>query len=675
MVAAGATTSAMAAPADQTNPAGQQASLEITQVTPWLDDKGTLTVSGNIVAHADIKRPRVALAMSERILDNAVQIAGWANNPDLTRATALTTSGDDTTKALPDRLQNGTSTPFTFTLKPKDAGLTTGDPLTTWGARGLAVTLSGVVQGSSGSGGAGVSQRLASTPTFTTWFPSPQIDATRLNVILPLTLTGFSSSGLIDARELDSAADSGALSRIVDAARAYPQAALAVDPRVVASVQAALDAGQGDQGQQGDQVLANWWQEFQDVASTHTIVALPWADADLVALERQGMSGHVQAALDARSIITDVFPNAQTRWAWPAAGTMTAQDFERFQALGLDRVIVSEAQLPSATGYTVSAAAQVDGRFSAVVPNEALGALLDNPDLNRATHVAALTAATAAITSERPFDQRSLMMAFPRTDATNQWVDDAQTLASLPWLEEASLDTTAAATASQRAPLVAGRVPPDVAANIGKVHDVTTNMDTFASVFTSRQDVLTEFRRVALTCTSVAWYNRADLAGCPTELGTQTSAMVGGLSIERGSDVLLVTGEETTIPVTVNNATAYPVTLKVRLTTPSPQLKVGDSPFVQVAAGQNARVEIPVTGVANSDLTTDLNMVAQDGYVVTNSTPLRVQVRVEWENIGIAAIGISLTVVFVIGLFFSVRRGRRTLPPGQLEAAMEQAKN
>lgn len=148
---------------------------------------------------------------------------------------------------------------------------------------------------------------------------------------------------------------------------------------------------------------------------------------------------------------------------------------------------------------------------------------------------------------------------------------------------------------------------------------------------------------------------------------------MSGLSIERGSNVLLVTGEKTTIPVTIHNTTRHSARLRVRISSASPQLKVGDSPLVDIPSGQRARVEVPVTGIANANLNTTIHIVATDGYTVRDSSPLQVQVRVDWENIGIAAIGISLSVVFVVALFFSVRRGRPKIPKSQLEAALARA--
>lgn len=660
------------------------ATISITQVTSWMDENGTLQVQGQINATHRIDKPRVSLAITRQILDSPTKIKTWSTRPNMQTAQAIDA---EPTQPLPDTISANSTTEFAFNVKPQDMGLRASTPLDTWGARGLAVQLTGQTD-------ADLTARPA--PTFTTWFPNPKIDPTQLAVVLPVTVTGYQSAGLLDAKELQSATDGGSLSNVLAAARAYPDATLAIDPRVLASIDAVTQQAQPGQANppadeqvqptatDGFETITEWWQEFSELAAKRDIIALPWADADLVALMTQGLTDHVSEALNSRSVVTQHFPQAQDSWVWPATGSATQRALDALRERGNDHLILSDTQVPSATGYTVNAATDGTGispnrtgaskpGYTTAVTTSVLSDALLNSNQSQSTHTAMLAALTAAITAERPFDQRSLLLTFPRTDASRAWEDSARTLDRLPWLTPRTLEATLDAQPGEHAPMVAGQTNADVAHNLSTLHKPVTQLDEFTSMFANRENVRQEFRRTALTCASVAWYDRADMGTCVSQFTQDAQTTVESLTVERGSDVLLVTGEKTTIPVTIKNSTQHTVRTKVRIQATSPQLKVDDSPLVDVPAGQVARVDIPVTGLTNADVATDLHLVATDGYTVAESTPLRVRVRVEWENIGIAAIGTALTVIFVVGLFFSVRRGRRKIPANQLEAALARA--
>lgn len=671
-------------PTSSEEAATTSATIHITDVTPWMDENGTFKLAGKIEAKANIKDPRLSLRMTRNALPSVDSARTWQEGK-ITGTRQIATA-----QKLPKELRAGTTTSFTFELKPTEMGLRKGSPLTSWGVRGLAVTLNGDSE-----------DDTVAKPrtTFTTWYPHPKIDPTRINMLVPITMTGYSEDGLISQDELAGATESGPLKTALDTARAYPDTTLAIDPRVIESVDRVLNPPQVEQPEQTAEPqdpeeppssISTWWDELKKEAESSQVIALPWADADLVGLQQQGLDNYQKEALRSRSVVKDHFPNALDSWAWAGRGSASMQGLAQFANDGVTNVMLSDAQLPTRDGGSVNAVQHLWKRDSATVPltpvprerkpdmttvatSASLGESFVTPDSTRATRVAELTAKSALITNERPFDQRSLVVALPRGGAQKTWTDQVRTLSSLPWIKPQSFDDTLKAEPGTRLPLEDGNVPPNISTALNDLKEPGAHLSEFSSLFTDREDVRREFNRSALTCASVSWRTQPSVKTCAKNFTKSADSIMSGLSIERGSNVLLVTGEKTTIPVTIHNTTRHSARLRVRISSASPQLKVGDSPLVDIPSGQRARVEVPVTGIANANLNTTIHIVATDGYTVRDSSPLQVQVRVDWENIGIAAIGISLSVVFVVALFFSVRRGRPKIPKSQLEAALARA--
>ncbi|MDK8346101.1 DUF6049 family protein [Brevibacterium sp. UMB1308A] len=671
-------------PTDSTEAADTSATIHITEVTPWLDENGTFKLAGKIETTANIKNPRLSLRMTRNSLSSVDSARTWQEGtPTGTRQLA-------TAEKLPKELRAGTTTSFSFELTPAQMGLRKGNPLKTWGVRGIAVALSGDSQNDTVA---------KPQTTFTTWYPHPKIDPTRINMVVPITLTGYSEDGLISQDELATATDDGPLKTALDIARSYPNATLAIDPRVVESVDRVLNPPLVEQPEQTappqdpeepPRSIADWWDELKKEAESSTVVALPWADADLVGLQQHDLSNYKKEALRSRSIVKDHFPNALDSWAWVGTGSASMDSLAQFANDGVTNVMLSDTQLPTSDGGTVNAVQHLWKRDSATTPlttfprdrkpdmttvatSANLAETFVTPGSSRATRVAELAAKSALITNERPFDQRSLVLALPRGGTQKTWTEQVRTLASLPWVKPQTFDDTLKAEPGTRLPLQDGNVPSDISTALNDLKEPGANLNEFSSVFVNRADVRQEFNRSALTCTSIAWRTQPSAKACTTNFAKSAGSTMSGLNIERGSNVLLVTGEKTTIPVTIHNTTHHAARLRVRINSASPQLKVGNSPLVEIPPGQRARVEVPVTGLANANLDTTIHIVATDGYTVRDSSPLQVQVRVDWENIGIAAIGISLSIVFVVALFFSVRRGRPKIPKSQLEAALARA--
>lgn len=833
------------APATQDGATPDTPHVVLDEVTPWLDRDGAVTVTGRIVnpTAADFTPTRLSVVRSASRMSMRDDVSQWVDQQ--TSAHLLVSSDqstqqptpepDDTTDddedegpqlelpQLPDTVAPGQQSEFSFTI-PADQALPGGSADSTWGAYGLGVTLAGTAQQES---------VLHTAPGFTVWYPDPGIDATRLTTVLPVTLDTVPEDGgpLIPADVLERAADpeatgdhAGSLDRLLASARSLPDSVLAVDPRLLVSVAAALDVapdsqaptddpeavdpedaddaadedpGDGDGANAGSDTgpqdsaaddgegaggdadgdgegasaepdatleptapgedareahprLAAWYDELLDVAQSHDTIALPWADAHLTALWHAGMDDLAQSSLDERDLITGLL-GARSDIVWPAAGTVRTEDLSRIADADAGAVILSDSQAPSVTSYTSSAnsAVSVDGTASAGgavgtsgtqdLPDRSqprvLQSLVADSGLAEAAagHTSAsgstapgqFLALSAAVTAERPYDSRALLLTLPRTSTGSGHAAFARSVAGAPWIEDTSLDALMSTEPVARGQLVDPETlvddgsaqsgsAEDGAAQDGTQQDPSqqdragvqqpdeegaradaesdqqarsaesvlsglqqryTTGEAASHAFVDAAGVERDMARSLLACTASGVVDGGRTGDCADTAGGWVDGLVDGVKPEPGSSVLLVTGEQAMIPVRVDNATDRTARVRLRVESPTPQLSTELSEIVTLGPGEARSVDVPVRGLANADVRSTVTLLTVDGDALPQRTELLVRVRADWENTATIAIGSVLVVVLVVGLVATIRRGRRKIPENQLAAAMARAQD
>ncbi|MGO1292079.1 MAG: DUF6049 family protein [Brevibacterium linens] len=724
-------TAAPAAASTEANADGNKDEVSITldEVTPWVDGNGTLTVRGKIsnTTTKAVEKPSLSLQMSTRKLDSESDLSSWKqgqarhrtvadldhdgpearkkaqkdNDTDDSSGSTLDTSFDDT-------IDPGATADFTFRVPADDLDLSTSSPVSTWGPRGLAVQL-----------GDDTGLR-ASALGFTTWYPEPQFDQTKISLLAPVTLPGHSEGGLIPADRLDAAiAEGGSLDMIAKLLE-HEELALAIDPRVIVSFEAAIaespsadspvetegpDTGDGEETQsppigapENDDAdssdaeleaaedqrkrLDSWYQDFVDLAQKHTVVALPYGDPDLSALRGTKIDRLSTFAQKQRTIVTDVFPDARTDIAWPVAGSATKNGLRALKKSGNSTAIISDAQQPSITGIHDDAHSQTtitdDGEstIDTLISDSKLTDMSaeviaeDNP----AGLLSELVAESAVIQSEAPYRSRSLFVPLPRAAASANWEQTVEELSSAPWIAPTGVDEILDSDSEERGLLRTDSDAPHIRKKAVKsLAETRANQEDFNSVFSDRDSADIRLDRELLTCTSAAWTLGRNANICAGQAREQSEKLMDSLRLRKGSSVLLVTGEKTTIPVTIVNDSPAEATLRIRMKPKTPQLRAQETETVKVPAAETMRVDVPVEGLANADVPTTIEMVTADEVVLPEQESLMVRVRADWENIGTAVIGLGLAVVFVIGLIKTISRGRPKIPEQQLADAMARA--
>lgn len=793
-------------------PAGVDVTFD--EVTPVIEPDGTLRITGRIINSGteEITDPRLDFTISRRVLDSRDAINSWKDQPlryrllgDTTSAAQKRAAEEDADSsdadegdaeeptleidALPETIGPKSEATFALTADAETLDLPRSRPLNSWGAYGLAVALT--------SEDAEAAEELSITRTaFTTWYPDPQLMPSRVTFLVPVTLPGFDPGGRFSAEALEEAAGpDGALSSALSAVTAADEVAIALDPRLLGSVEDVLgitqareaeaDSGNGDGGPgsgsddksanegsappasgaespspqggsadqspasppseeagdgngdgngegsgEGDQSpapsqraeqfpqLSGWYSDFVDAAQQRTVITLPYADADLTALDAASQTG-LRAAAEAESdSLLTTLPEARTDIIWPASGSVTRSFVNRTAEAGDQTMIVSDIQQPSARGYTSSAVstlavADAEAGLNSLAVDTGLSeaAAIAGPDDTKVLGVSELIAESSAITTERPFDPRSLLITLPRQAAGPHWAEAISQTAAAPWIELQSFEELRDSEPVQRAPLAdPTRDAAERAAGLRRLGEAQATAEEAAAAFGNPASVRGRLTRAALTCTSTAWAGVGDDASfgsCVDSAEAEVAELTGGIRPDEGSAVLLVTGEKTTIPVRIDNATREPAHVMARVVPKTPQLRTEVSEPVVISPGEQARVEVPVEGLANADVQTRIELIAAappgaaaaadgaggaDGagedaaadsapaltstaehYVLPKTTGLTVRVRTDWENIGAAVIGAGLFIVLLVGLYSSVSRGRRKIPKSQLDAAVARA--
>ncbi|WP_025779587.1 DUF6049 family protein [Brevibacterium sp. VCM10] len=719
-----------AAPAAASTEANKdEVSITLDEVTPWVDDKGTLTVRGKIsnTTKKAVEKPSLSLQMSTRKLDSESDLSSWKqgqarhrtvadldhDGPEARKKAQKDNDTDDSSgstldTSFDDIIDPGATAEFTFRVPADDLDLSTSSPVSTWGPRGLAVQL-----------GDDTGLR-ASALGFTTWYPEPQFDQTKISLLAPVTLPGHSEGGLIPADRLDAAiAEGGSLDMIAKLLE-HEELALAIDPRVIVSFEAAIaespsadppeetegpDTGDGEETQsppigapENDDAdssdaeleaaedqrkrLDSWYQDFVDSAQKHTVVALPYGDPDLSALRGTKIDRLSTFAQKQRTIVTDVFPDARTDIAWPVAGSATKNGLRALKKSGNSTAIISDAQQPSITGIHDDAHSQTtitdDGEstIDTLISDSKLTDMSaeviaeDNP----AGLLSELVAESAVIQSEAPYRSRSLFVPLPRAAASANWEQTVEELSSAPWIAPTGVDEILDSDSEERGMLRTDSDAPHIRKKAVKsLAETRANQEDFNSVFSDRDSADIRLDRELLTCTSAAWTLGRNANICADQAREQSEKLMDSLRLRKGSSVLLVTGEKTTIPVTIVNDSPAEATLRIRMKPKTPQLRAQETETVKVPAAETMRVDVPVEGLANADVPTTIEMVTADEVVLPEQESLMVRVRADWENIGTAVIGLGLAVVFVIGLIKTISRGRPKIPEQQLADAMARA--
>ncbi|KQM39478.1 hypothetical protein ASE56_03380 [Microbacterium sp. Leaf203] len=508
---------------------------------------------------------------------------------------------------------------------------------------------------------------------------------TPIALVVPITAAPL-TRGLLTANELaELTAVDGGLSAQLDAVDGTA-ATLAVDPAIPAAIRVL--------GSAAPPTAVAWLQRL--LALPNDRFALQFGDSDVAAQLHAGLTAplgptslqNYMAAADfvqpapAVSAVSTPEPASSTTPGqpsypslstlldigvatpnvyWPATGTAGADTVATLGALGSaddpTHVLIPST---SVSGGGRQASARVGGVSTPVYDAEVSRALADAAGQNDSTRRgASLAAAQAYLSIARTVtaDQPVLAVLDRGTDRSRVSLRATLGLAATaPGYTASTLRAVASVPASD----ISLEAPDVDAARVDEVRNLVSdeqNVDRFASILDQPELLTGRERAELLQVTNVSWTgDAARQAVADHRAATRTTLdSVGILS----SDFRLVSSSAPLRPW-VRNDLPWPVTVVMSVRTNDARLRVQDRTTIDAQASANTRVEVPVEArIANGEVSVDLQLYSASGVPIGSPQAVDVEVRAEWENIGIVVV-IALIVGFLsLGVVRTVARRRR----------------
>ncbi|MFV9423834.1 DUF6049 family protein [Microbacterium sp. S1037] len=506
---------------------------------------------------------------------------------------------------------------------------------------------------------------------------------TPLGLVVPITASPM-TRGLLTANELvDLTAVDGPLSAQLDAVDGT-RATLAIDPAIVASIRAL--------GSSAPPTAVAWLQRLLSLPNER--FALQFGDADLASQLRAGLTAPLaptslqsymtasdftqppavaspspdpsatpgQPTLPDLATLLDI-GSATPSVYWPASGSAGADTVAALGGQGTvdapTRVLVPSSTVAGA-GEAVPANASVGGVSTPVYDAEVSAALTRAAGENDTTRRGGdLAAALGYLSFARAANgDRPVLAVLDRgTDRSRGSLRATMTaVTTAPGFTGTTLDAIAGQPASAIS-LV------DAAIDGTRVDDVTNLVadeqviDRFATIL-EQPDLLTGRERAeVLQVLSVGWTgDAARTAVSDHRAATQTTLNAVGIL---SSDFRLVSSSAPLRPW-VRNDLPWPISVVLAVRPDDARLRVQDRTPVEAQASANTRVEVPVEArLANGEVSVALQLYSPTGEPVGAPQVVDVEVRAEWESIGLIVVIVLVVVFLSVGVIRTLARRRR----------------
>lgn len=524
----------------------------------------------------------------------------------------------------------------------------------------------------------GVTVTVATLETFLPWSPRHEgVRATRVLWVWPLVdrPRRDATGAFVDDELAAEVAPGGRLSRLVDAARTR-QVAWFVDPALLADVAALTRPYRlvGDPGrtQPPDPDAHRWLTDVAEATATGDLLALPYADPDLVGLLQAGRRGLLHDARVSGSValVAALGRAARDDLAWPADGfadqsTLAALPESGFGGVLLDGAAVPVTELPA---WTPSGRVDlVDGALPALLTDPLLDDVVDDPGHGRGALLLARQAFLAQsllLTVELPSDPRLTVVAPDRRwDPDPTWpallLDAAE---HATWLRPVTLDQ-----ALRRDPPAVQREDPQLPTAVSDYTVAPSLVDEAAAAHLQ----LARFRAILTDGAPATAMNQALLGTVstawryvPEVAQVQLGATQDELDAQRGK-VRIVTqhatlsAESAPLPVTIRNQLDQPVRVRLDVRSSDPLRLHVTSPTelitIKPASSLSVSVQLHAVTTGRSDVLATLLTRGREVY----SPPVVIPVDVRaYGRVALIVFGLAAGLLLLAAGRRVVRRVR-----------------
>jgi len=515
-----------------------------------------------------------------------------------------------------------------------------------------------------------------------------------IGVVVPIT-AGALSGGLLTADQLAAlTAPTGSLSNQLNGVEGTP-AILAVDPAIPASIRVL--------GTSAPASAVEWLDRLLELP--HSRFALQFGDADVAAQLEAGLSrpaaptsltaymnpalfppapesaeptdpaeptGSAPAPSPSPTTDPDADPDApalpgldalldiggaRSAVYWPAAGTASGETVTTLGGLTVDdqrslTLVPSDATAQGSTGATVPAHATVGDADVLVYDIDVSRALQEASVLDEgALRGAALTEATAHLAFATAETGGGPILAALDRDPERSRVGLRSAVSAAteaPGVAPVSLGGLAAAP-SRTAEISDAAADPVRVASASALFADEHELSRFATILDDPSLITGPERAEILQLLGVAWIgdptwattvptHRAESAGTLDSVGLMPTTTINLFGADAG------------LRFWVRNDLPYPVRLVLYAVPDDLRLDVQRANPVDATAQSNTRVDVPVQArVGNGEVTLALQLRSRASVAIGEPATVEVNVRAEWEAVGIAALAIVVGGLLAIG--------------------------
>ncbi len=540
--------------------------------------------------------------------------------------------------------------------------------------------------------------------------PPTDGDEVGIGVLVPITV-GPLGAGLLSAEELGTLTEpGGALTAQLDGVEGTT-AILAVDPAIPAAIRVLGTAAP---------VTATEWLERLD-ALPNSRFALQFGDADVVPQIESGLARplaptSLRAYMDPADFVPEADPTPEptptptptevvdpaapvyptlgelldigtgSRAAvyWPVAGTAGPAVVEGLGEIRIDdqaslTLISSDSTTAGRAGQTVPAHGRAGEAEVLVYDADVSDALatasgLEEPPL-RGAALAEATAYLAFAAAET--DGAPLLVSLGR-DLDRSRVAIGATIGAATTAPDVTPFTLGglANSAVREVEIEDAPEEPERAAAASALLEEEGELARFATILDDTSLITGPQRAEILQLLGIGWL--ADDAAWTEAIDEHRAATVTTLDSVGlvPTSAINLFGSNVGLRFWVRNDLPYPVNLVLYVTPDNLRLNVQRANPLVAPAGSNSRVEVPVQArVGNGEVTLDLQLRSRASVAIGDPESVEVNVRAEWESFGLAALGVVVGGLLLLGVVRTVlklRARRRGADATAEEPAAEQ---
>ncbi|GAA1340155.1 DUF6049 family protein [Saccharothrix algeriensis] len=435
---------------------------------------------------------------------------------------------------------------------------------------------------------------------------SPPANPAKLTVLWPLAdrprmVSGGQEPVLTDDELATSLALGGRLHSLLMAYESAldgplsPAVCLAVDPDLLRTVQAMGKGyqvrGRGPGKGRNDAEL--WLARLKLLASGRCVVALPDADADLVALSRAKLTELSALAGQGAEVVRQVLDvQALPGLAWPEDGVLDQQALSDLAARGVTSLVLDQSAVAGTPGTgpvrldppagKPLTAVRIDGMVSDALRGPAAGRTVTGITTPAETRPVSVQNALAALAFRTGFqgNGQNVVISPPRrwnapTGEVNTFLQITKSLVAGGFATTVGVEALLGAAPPEQVaalsyPVEAGaqEVPPAVTAEVGRswqeLGRLAESMSQEDALATKPADLVSPLRLSLLRAVSGAW--RGDEAGARAALAIaeeQLAALRGQVTVSEPNSPILLASGDSPIPVTIRNRLDVRITVRV----------------------------------------------------------------------------------------------------------------